>query len=308
MHTILGAGGSIGNELAAILAARDEPYRLVSRSQKPTAGGEWIAADLADREQTRRAIAGSGIVYLVAGLKYDIDVWRRLWPVIMSNVIDACARSQAKLLFFDNVYMYGKVRGVMTEETPYNPCSKKGEVRAQIATLLMNEVKAGNLTAMIARSADFYGPAIRNSVVNALVFEPLAKGAKPSCMGNPDVAHSLTFTPDAGKGVDRLAQCESAWNQVWHLPTAPDPPTVRQLIALAAREFGTRPDFRVLGKPLLRVVGWFNSNVRESYEMLYQNDSPYVFDSSKFAREFGDFATPYAEGIRKTASSYRQNA
>ena len=31
----------------------------------------------------------------------------------------------AKLIFFDNVYMYGKVNGIMTEETAFNPCSKK---------------------------------------------------------------------------------------------------------------------------------------------------------------------------------------
>jgi hypothetical protein len=43
----------------------------------------------------------------------------------------------------------------MTEETPYNPCRRKGELRAQIATRLMDEVSAGNLVGMIARAADF---------------------------------------------------------------------------------------------------------------------------------------------------------
>jgi hypothetical protein len=54
--------------------------------------------------------------------------------------------------------MYGKASGTMTEETPFNPCRKKGEVRAKISTSLINEWKAGALTAMIARAADFYGP------------------------------------------------------------------------------------------------------------------------------------------------------
>jgi len=42
--------------------------------------------------------------------------------------------------------------------------------------------------------------------------------------------------------------------------------------------------------------------------MLYQNDSPYLFDSSKFARAFGFSGTPYAEGIRATAASFRKAA
>jgi hypothetical protein len=56
---------------------------------------------------------------------------------------------------------------------------------------------------------------------------------------------------------------------------------------------------------MLRVAGLFNPLVRESYEMLYQSDAPYLFDSTKFAREFGFTATPYPEGIRIAADSYK---
>ncbi|MEO8052992.1 MAG: NAD-dependent dehydratase, partial [Acidobacteriota bacterium] len=197
--------------------------------------------------------------------------------------------------------MYGKVNGAMTEETPYAPCSKKGEIRAEIARILMIEAKAGSLGAMIARSADFYGPDSDHGVPNVLVFDALAKGKTPSWLVNASVPHSLTFTPDAARGVALLAERESAWNQVWHLPTAPNPPTGKEFIAMAAKEFGVAPKYRVLYRPILRVAGWFKSDIRESYEMLYQSDSPYVFDSTKFAKEFGFAGTPYAEGIRIVA-------
>ncbi len=187
-----------------------------------------FTADIADREQTIKAVAGSSMVFLLVGLKYDLGVWQELWPRIMANAIEACERAQAKLVFFDNVYMYGKLNGRMTEETPYAPCSKKGEIRAKIATALMDDVKAGNLSAMIARSADFYGPATKNGVPNVLVLEPFAKGARASWLVNASVPHSLTFTPDAARGVAMLADRESAWNQVWHLPTAQDPPTGKE--------------------------------------------------------------------------------
>ena len=159
LTTILGAGGPISNELVKILSAEGTPLRLVSRNPKPAAGAETLAADISDRDQAIKAVAGSNMVYLLIGLKYDVKVWRELWPRIMANAIEACKRAGAKLLFFDNVYMYGKVDGPMTEQTPYAPVSRKGEIRAQIATALMDEVKRGHLTAMIARAADFYGPA-----------------------------------------------------------------------------------------------------------------------------------------------------
>jgi nucleoside-diphosphate-sugar epimerase len=306
MVTILGAGGPIGNELSRILAAKNARFRLVGRNPKPVAGAELFTADLAHLDQTIQAVAGSHVVHLLVGLKYDLAVWRELWPRIVANTVEGCKRAQAKLIFFDNVYMYGRVDGVMTEETPYAPSSKKGEIRARIATTIMNEAKAGNLNTMIARSADFYGPDTPTGVPNVLVFEPLAKGEKPSWLVNAGVPHSLTFTPDAARGLVMLAERESAWNQVWHLPTTPHPPSGKTFIEMAAREFGVPAKFRVLSRPMLRVAGWFNPLVRESYEMLYQSDSPYLFDSTKFAREFGFSGTPYAEGIRIVAESYKR--
>jgi nucleoside-diphosphate-sugar epimerase len=306
MQTILGAGGAIGTDLLNELVRRQQPVRLVGRNPKQVQGvTETVSADLSDLAQTIKAVAGSTIVYLLVGLKYDVKIWRELWPRIMSNAIEACKRANAKLIFFDNVYMYGKVVGPMTEETPFNSCSRKGEIRAQIATTLLSEVKVGNLTAMIARSADFYGPNAKTSVANLLVFERLAKGAKPSCLVSDSAPHSYTYTPDAGKSLAVLADTESAWNQTWHVPTAPKPPSGREFIELVAKEFAVEPKYRILSRPLIRFGGLFNLDVRDSYEMLYQSDSPYLFDSSKFTKAFGQKPTPYAEGIRCTASAYK---
>src|SRR6202521_4434788 len=309
MITILGGGGAIGNELVKLLAVRNRPFRLVGRNPKATPGAtETLAADLTDKDQTIRAVAGSSVVHLLVGLKYDHKLWQEMWPRIMSNAIEACKRARAKLLFFDNVYMYGKVSGPMTEETPFNPCSKKGEIRANIATTLINEWKSGALIAMIARSADFYGPDTRNGVPNLLVFEPFAKRRKASWLVNDSVPHSFTYTPDAAQSLVQLAERATAWNQTWHVPAATNPLTGKEFVALVAREFGVAPRYRVLSRPILRLAGLFDPLVAKSYEMLYQSDSPYLFDSSKFAREFGFAGTPYADGIRGTAASFRRAA
>src|ERR1019366_8883305 len=118
MITILGAGGAIGDELAKLLAARNQPFRVVGRHPRTVPGAaETVVADLSDPDQTIRAVTGSSMVHLLVGLKYELKVWQEMWPRIMSNTIEACKRAGAKLIFFDNVYMYGRVKGPMTEET-----------------------------------------------------------------------------------------------------------------------------------------------------------------------------------------------
>ncbi|MGZ5425886.1 MAG: NAD(P)H-binding protein, partial [Thermoanaerobaculia bacterium] len=140
MITILGAGGAVGNELGKLLAAGNQPFRLVGRNPRLAPGAtEALAADLTDKDQAIRAVSGSSVVHLLVGLKYDHKVWQEVWPRVISNTIEACKRAGARLVFFDNVYMYGKVSGAMTEETVFNPCSKKGEIRAKIATTLIDE-------------------------------------------------------------------------------------------------------------------------------------------------------------------------
>jgi nucleoside-diphosphate-sugar epimerase len=122
---------------------------------------------------------------------------------------------------------------------------------------------------------------------------------------NDSVPHSFTYTPDAAEGLVQLAESASSWNQTWHLPTAPKPLTGKEFVTLAAREFGVAAKHRLLNRPMIRIAGWFNPPVGESYEMLYQNDSPYLFDSGKFARQFGFAGTPYPDGIHTTAASFQ---
>jgi nucleoside-diphosphate-sugar epimerase len=305
-QTILGAGGVTANHLTDALLKRGETVRLVSRSAKAYTGvTDILSADLLNAKAVSDAVLGSDIVYLTAGLTYDIRVWQRDWPILMQNTIDACKQHNAKLVFFDNVYGYGKVEGTMTEKTPYNPTSKKGEVRAQIATKLMDETKAGNLNALIARAADFYGPATPLSILTAMVFENLAKGKSAQYFISDQIRHSFTYTPDMGKALADLAQDATAWNQIWHLPTANPAPTGKELIEMAAKEMGAKPKTMVLGKTMNRILGLFIPILREMHEMLYQYEVDYHFDSTKFDTHFGWKATPYTEGVRQTAQFYK---
>lgn len=301
MQTILGANGVIATELSKHLPSYNTQVRQVSRHpRKVNETDELVEADLLDYSQTEKAVAGSDVVYLTAGLKYDINVWRESWPKIMKNVIDACKKHNAKLVFFDNVYSYGKVEGVMTESTPFNPNSKKGEVRAQIATVLLDEMKAGNIQGQIVRAADFYGPGAKLSLTYSTVTERLNAGKGPQWIGNPKAIHTFTYTPDAGRALARLGNTASAYGQTWHALTSKERISGEDYIKIACQLKGA--PFKVQAMPpfMVRVVGLFVPVLREFVEMMYQFEHDYIFDSTKYEQAFGEKATAYQNGIAAT--------
>jgi nucleoside-diphosphate-sugar epimerase len=218
----------------------------------------------------------------------------------MRNAIDACKRHGSALVFFDNVYAYGHVEGVMTEDTPYNPRSRKGEVRARIATTLMDEVKRGELRAMIVRAADFYGPNASLSVTHATVTERLKAKKTPQWLGNPKAVHTFTYTPDAARSLAVLGNTASAYGQVWHALTSKEPITGEQYVGIAC-ELSRRPyALQAVPRWMQFLMGIFVPVVRENLEMLYQFEYDYRFDSSKAERALGRAATGYREGIATT--------
>lgn len=179
MQTILGSSGIIGKELAKSLPQYTNKIRLVSRDpKKVNESDELFKANLLNAEETLKAVDGSEVVYLTVGLPYDANVWRKQWPPLMRNVIDACKKNNSKFVFFDNVYSYGKITGWMTEESPVKPDSEKGKARAKLNKMIIDEVKQGNLKAIIAKAADFYGPETLTSFVNIMVFETLKKARR----------------------------------------------------------------------------------------------------------------------------------
>ncbi len=300
-HTILGAGGSIGNALTYELLKMKENIRLVSRSNYSINGTESFKADITSFKETLNSVKNSDIVYLCVGLPYDSKTWRNLWPKIMQNSIDACKSVGAKLIFFDNVYMYGKVNGRMVETIPYNPCSRKGEIRAKIATLLENEVKQKNIDAIIARSADLYGPyATKTSLPYILAIDKLMNGKKAQWMIDVNKLHSYTYTIDCAKGLILLSSCNDCYNQIWHLPTYNPAIDGKTFISLIAKELGVEPNYSVLKKWMLKMAGFFDKTIFESYEMLYQSEFEYYFDSTKFNGFFNYKPTPYSKGIHET--------
>ena len=306
-HIILGAGGAIGTVLTNELIAKNERVKLVSRSEHKMLSAECAKADLTKYDEVKNMIEENSIVYLTAGLKYDLKVWQANWMNIMHNVVEACKAEKAKLIFFDNIYALGKVTGKMTEESPLNPCSKKGEVRAKLIEYLQSEIKSKNLDIIIARSADFYGPyAPASSIPNILIIDRMLKSKKPQWFVNANTKHSFTYTEDCGKALYILAKDEKSFNQIWHLPTASPAITARQFIEIAAEILDAPAKFMVMSKWMIKLGGLYDSTIKELYEMLYQNEFDYDFDSTKFEKYFSFKPISYETGIERTINFYKQ--
>jgi nucleoside-diphosphate-sugar epimerase len=304
MHTILGAGGPVANALTQELLNHNETVRLVSRKPVNITGKNisWQKADLLNYNEVLEATKGSTVIYLCAGLVYDAKIWQQQWPVIMQNVINATKAANARLIFFDNVYMYGLVDGTMTEETPYKPVSEKGKVRVKIADQLMAEVKAGKIQASILRAADFYGTDSKNSSFDMMVLDKYAQKQSAQWVGDPKVKHNFTYIPDAGKAMYLLGQNPQSDNQVWHAPTAKTL-TGKEFIELAAIIYHVKPKFMRINKFMLWVFGLFNKVVAGVVEMYYQYDHNYDFNSDKFEKAFNFKPTSYEDGIKQVSQT-----
>ncbi|MBN9349985.1 MAG: NAD-dependent epimerase/dehydratase family protein [Chitinophagaceae bacterium] len=306
MQTILGAGGAVGKPLAKELLKYDSQIRLASRNpQKINETDELISGNLTDKSFVEKTVEGSDVVYLTAGLDYKYKVWKSQWPVIMQHAIDACKKYHSKLVFFDNAYMYDPHHMEnLTEETPVKPVSRKGKVRAGIADNLLKEIRAGNLTGMIVRASDFYGPGVKTSVMLETVFKRMKAGKKPLWMGNPNAYHSMTNTPDAAKATAMLGNTPDAYQQIWHLPTENKKLTGKQWIELFTKEMGRSAKFNSLSGSKIRFIGLFVPFFRELGEMMYQLDNNYFFSSSKFEKYFPDFKITSPEtGVKEVVNA-----
>ena len=302
MQTILGANGTIGSVLTKELVGYTNKIRLVSRNpRKVNESDDLFPADLSNPAFVDQAVEGSDVVYLVVGFDYNLKVWEEKWPTLMRATINACIKHNARLVFFDNVYSYD-INAIphMTEESEYNPPSRKGAVRKQISQMLMDEVKAGKLMALIARSADFYGPGNDKSFANEMVYKNFLKGRRANWFIDADKKHSFTYTPDAAKATALLGNTDDAYNTIWHLPTDKNTITGREFIELFSKEMKVPNKLVVMPMWMVRLAGIFVPVLKEMREMMYQYDRDYFFDSSKFDKRFNFKTTTYQEGVRNT--------
>jgi nucleoside-diphosphate-sugar epimerase len=308
LHVVLGTG-PIGQRTAEALVAQGVRVRSVNRSG---ARGEFLpaevevvsVADASDASQLAGVVEGAAVVYQCLNPPYD--KWPELFPPLQRAAVSAAAKAGARLVVMENLYGLGRVTGPMTEETPLAPNSRKGEVRSHMTEELLAASARGDLEIAIGRASDYYGPGALNSAVG-MVFPALVAGKKVSMIGSVDQPHSYAYVEDIGRGLATLGLHAEAVGQIFNLPHAPAR-TARESLAPAFAAAGRPERICVMSPIVLRIGGLFIPAARESIEMVYEFDEPFVVDSGKIERAFGLTPTPLDEGMRRSAEWFAAHA
>lgn len=305
VHVVFGSG-PLGLAVVRALVQRGRRVRLINRSgQAPApAGVEVMAADATVAEVTRGLCQGATAVFQCAQPPYH--QWPELFPRLQAGILAGAAASGAKLIAGENLYMYGDAGRPLTEDLPHRASTRKGRTRAQMAETLLAAHHAGTVRVSIGRASDFFGPGVLDSVMGDRVFPAALQGRKASAFGNLDLPHTYTFIDDFGEALVRLSEREEALGQVWHVPNA-ETVTTRAFIDMVFAEAGHPSRMSGMGKTMLRLGGLFIPPAREMVEMMYEFEKPFVVDHGKYAKLFGNHATPLRAAIRQTLAWYRDH-
>jgi nucleoside-diphosphate-sugar epimerase len=303
-HLVVGAG-PIGSATARRLAEAGEDVAVVSRSGR--GGGDSVtaiaadASDASDAERLSQLADGAVAIYNCANPAYHR--WPQDWPPLAAALLRAAESSGAVLATVSNLYGYGPVDVVLTEDLPLASTGRKGRVRARMFADTLAAHQAGRVRMTEVRGSDYVGPDAE-SHLGARVVPTLLAGKKVSVLGSADQPHTWTYTQDMARMLVTAAADERAWGRAWHVPSNP-PRTQREAIADLAEVAGV-PMVAVGVVPplLLGAMGLVNPTMRELHETRYQFAAPFVMDSSDAQHTFGLSPTPWHDVLEATLRSF----
>ncbi len=306
LHVIFGTG-PLGRSVMEVLLGKKYRVRMVNRSGRADVpnGVEVVKADLLNGIGVNETAAEASVVYQCANPVYD--KWPEQFPVLQRAVLNAAAAANAKLVIAENLYMYGDTNGaLLTENLPYLAATRKGRVRAQMALDALKGHHDGTVKVVIARGSDFFGPHVLASAMGERQFGFAMNGKKASLIGNIDLPHTFTYIKDFGSAMVTLAEHEDSFGQTWHVPSAPAI-SQREFILKVFEVLKMKPAYSSMGKIMLMIGGLFIPAARESVEMMYEFEKPFVMDSRKFTDRFGITAVPTDNTIRDTIQWYQRH-
>jgi len=264
-----------------------------------------VACDIRDAKSLAAILDGADRVYHCAGRPYDH--WLSDLPAMMDGVIAAASQTGTDIVYADNLYSYGDAHGTpISEITPELAGFPKAEVRKAIAHTLLDAHFSAKVKAIILRAPDFYGPRAINTAIGLRVFGNLIAGKPVQMLGNPDMPHSFVFIKDAARNTILAADEPSAYGKVWHLPCA-QPITQQQVLEIIKGMLSQPISVSYTGRRGLGFAAMFNPELKELKDIMYQFDSPYVTNHSRFSTTFGERVTPHDHALWETLDWFRRS-
>jgi nucleoside-diphosphate-sugar epimerase len=312
LHVIVGKG-PIGSTTAQQLLEDGAQVRVLSRSGAPApddlrslADADHVAVDASDAEALSRACAGADVVYNCVNPAYHR--WATDWPPVADALLTAAETHDAVLVTAANLYVYGPVRGTMTERTPLRSTDTKGRVRAAMWEQALARHEAGRVRATEVRASDYLGPrALVTSHVGERLLAPVLAQKTVRPVGDVDQQHSWTYLPDLARALVAAGATEAAWGSPWHAPSPP-PRTYREVAESVARAAGVASP-RISPLPMWAVgaVGVVNPMMREIHRIGYQFTEPFVMGSTESEQVLGVAPTDWDEIVSATLAWWRSS-
>jgi hypothetical protein len=208
----------------------------------------------------------------------------------------------------DNLYALGRPAGrPLDEDTPVAPCSRKGEIRAQVAQQLFDAHARGEVRAIVGRASDFYGPRGTLTVFGDRFWPAVFAGKKaklPLAMATP---HTYHYLPDVAAGLAALAAApEDMIGRAWMLPCA-QAVSSREMVVRFGQALDGPIDAAEMPRWFIKASARFVPIVREVDEMLYQWDEPFVVDDRRIRERIGLVPTDADAAARATVEWARQH-
>jgi nucleoside-diphosphate-sugar epimerase len=289
---------------AEALLRRGRRVVMVNRSGRADApaGATVVKADLFNAASVRQVAGGAAAVYQCAQPAYH--EWTTKFPSLQTAIIEGVAATGAKLIVAENLYLYGAVDGPIHEDLPYAAHTRKGRLRARMAEQVAAAHASGKLRTAAARGSDFYGPSVLGSALGERVFLPALAGKAAQITGRLDQPHSYTYIGDFGETMAILGERDEALGRHWHVPTAPAR-TQAEVVALIFAELGLPVRQTVMGRVMMALGGLFIPEARETVEMLYEFERPFIVTGERVTQTFGQRPTLLEEGLARTVAWYR---
>ena len=307
---LFGAAGGVGKSIAHVLRSRGLAYRVIGRDRERLASAfgsdplaEIVTWNPNDAASVRAASEGIDTLIYLVGVPYD---HAELHPILTKQMLDgAVAAGVQRIILIGTVYPYGLPTTPTVAEThPRRPTTFKGKMRKEQEEILLRAHTEGKVQATILRLPDFYGPEVGQASFLHLLFKAAATGGVADMVGPINTPHEFVFVPDIGPVVLDLAAKPEAYGRGWNLAGA-GVTTQREIVDSVFALAGRRPKVRVIGKMGLRVLGLFNSFMRELVEMHYLQTTPVLLDDRALVHLLGPIhKTPYSEGLKLTFETY----
>ena len=308
---ILGSTGSIGYAFADNLISKNISITVLVRDVnkasnlfKGDALVEIVQGDVQDLEFLKSISKDKNFIF--HGINYPYNKWFGNMDTATEKIIEAASLNKAMVIFPGNVYNYGNLP-LIHEDSPQNPCTRKGALRVGLEKMLKDAAEVGKCKVLNVCLPDFWGPNVLNEGIKPVFMNALSGKALPYML-RVDIPHQMVFTKDAAEIMVRLMQRGltkpyEKYNYGGYIH-----PTMKFFLNQISRLANAPKKIQVYPKWLFSVLGIFISMMGEVKEMLYLFENSVILDDSKVRKLFPDFKeTNLEEAILETLNWFKIN-